>query len=66
MPGRAGSALDRQGRQVGFYYPVDESAFVPNSAMTWGPQLHKGNIFASDMNSGLWVVRLDESAPAIP
>jgi hypothetical protein len=34
--------------------------------MTWGPQLHKGNIFASDMNSGLWVVRLDESAPAIP
>ena len=58
--------LYRQGRQVGFYYPVDENAFVPNSPMTWGPQLHKGNIFASDMNSGLWVVRLDESAPAIP
>jgi hypothetical protein len=58
--------LYRQGRQVGFYYPVDEHAFVPNSPMVWGPQLHKGNIFASDMNSGLWVVRLDESAPAIP
>jgi hypothetical protein len=58
--------LYRQGRQVGFFYPVDEAAFVPNTPMTWGPQLHKGNIFASDMNSGLWVVRLDESAPAIP
>ena len=58
--------LYRQGRQVGFFYPTDEHAFVPNSPMTWGPQLHKGNIFASDMNSGLWVVRIDESAPAIP
>jgi len=58
--------LYRQGRQVGFFYPTDEHAFVPNTPMTWGPQLHKGNIFASDMNSGLWVVRLDESAPAIP
>jgi hypothetical protein len=58
--------LYRQGRQVGFFYPVDEHAFVANTPMTWGPQLHKGNIFASDMNSGLWVVRVDETAPAIP
>jgi hypothetical protein len=58
--------LYRQGRQAGYFHPADENAFVPNSPMTWGPQLHKGNIFASDMNSGLWVVRLDESAPAIP
>ncbi len=28
-----------------------------NSPMAWGPQPYKGNIFVSDMNSGLWVVK---------
>ena len=28
--------------------------------MAWGPQPYKGMIFVADMNSGLWIVRLEE------
>ena len=34
---------------------------VPNWGMTWGAQIHKGHIFTSDLNSGLWVVKLIEA-----
>lgn len=60
--------LYRQGRQVGWIQTgagADE-ALVPNSAMAWGPQPFKGHIFVSDMNSGLWAVKMDESRPATP
>ena len=33
------------------------SATTPNSPMAWGPQVFKGNVFVSDMNSGLWVIK---------
>ena len=33
--------------------------------MAWGPQPHKGYIFVSDMNSGLWVVQLEPSKAAV-
>jgi hypothetical protein len=26
--------------------------------MVWGPQPHKGHVFFSDFNSGLWSVKL--------
>ncbi len=51
--------LYRQGRQIGWIQTAasEGEGVVPNSAMAWGPQPHKGNIFVSDMNSGLWVLR---------
>jgi hypothetical protein len=30
--------------------------------MNWGPQLYKGNVFSTDMNSGLWVLRYESLA----
>ncbi len=49
--------LYRQGRQIGWYYTAaTEQALRPNAPMAWGPQLFKGNVFMSDMNSGLWVL----------
>ena len=50
--------LYAQGREIGRFYSDDPEGFIPNSPMVWGPQPHKGNIFFSDLHSGLWAVRL--------
>ena len=43
----------------------DESVF-PNSPLAWGPQPFKGNVFVSDMNSGLWVLKHDRPEALTP
>ncbi len=50
--------LYRQGREVAKFYSDDPDGFIPNAPFVWGPQPHKGVIFFSDFNSGLWAVRL--------
>ncbi|UCG75746.1 MAG: hypothetical protein JSV95_13725 [Gemmatimonadota bacterium] len=52
--------LYRQGRELGWYMTQSADGFTPNATMSWGSQPHKGNIFVSDMNSGLWIVKLQE------
>jgi len=49
--------LYRQGREVGMLLTTDEYTTVPNWPMTWGAQVFKGNIFSSDLHSGLWVTK---------
>jgi hypothetical protein len=59
--------LYRQGREVGRFRTggSEDDAIVPNSPMAWGPQPFKGNIFVSDMNSGLWVVKHERRPPTL-
>ncbi len=52
--------LYRQGREIAVLKTIDGESTVPNWGMTWGAQIHKGNIFTSDLNSGLWIVKLVE------
>ena len=47
-----------QGREVASFMTTPEGE---NTTMAWGPQPYKGNIFVSDMRTGLWVMNL---APA--
>ena len=51
--------LYRQGREIGMYRTgaPEGQALVPNSPQAWGPQVFKGNVFVSDMLSGLWVLK---------
>lgn len=51
--------LYRQGREIGMIRTTagEGEGVRINSPMAWGPQPYKGNIFVSDMNSGLWVVK---------
>jgi hypothetical protein len=52
--------LMKQGRELAYFLtgePDPAKASKANSPMNWGPQLHKGHVFSSDMNSGLWVLR---------
>jgi hypothetical protein len=58
--------LYRQGREIAHFLPFDPKGFVPNSPQVWGAQPHKGVIFFSDYNSGLWAVRLSEPKGARP
>ncbi len=50
--------LYRQGREIAWFPTGTPDGYVPNSPMAWGPQPYRGRVFVSDMNSGLWVVRL--------
>ena len=51
--------LYRQGREIAHFLPKDPIGVVPNESMVWGAQPHKGIIYLSDWNSGLWAVRLN-------
>ena len=53
--------LYAQGREIAVLKTTDENSAVPNWPMTWGAQVFKGHVFAWDLNSGLWVARLDEA-----
>ncbi|MFT5048876.1 MAG: hypothetical protein ACI8QZ_000263 [Chlamydiales bacterium] len=59
MSGELMGDLYRQGREIAWFLPDDPDGYIANAPMTWGPQPHKGNIFFSDWNSGLWCVRLE-------
>lgn len=57
--------LYRQGREIAWFPTGTPDGHVPNAPMAWGPQLFKGHVFVSDLNSGLWVLRVEpvEKAP---
>jgi hypothetical protein len=52
--------LYAQGRELVRFQPRDPKGKVANAPMAWGPQPHKGFVFFSDFNSGLWSVKLPE------
>jgi len=53
--------LYRQGREIANFVPDDPEGYIANAPMVWGPQPYKGNVFLSDWNSGLWVVRITDT-----
>ena len=58
-----------QGREMAKVHTGDARGVVPNAAMTWGAFYHNGLVWANDVFSGLWAVRLkprEEKRPAIP
>jgi hypothetical protein len=58
--------LYTQGREIAVYKPYDPIGFQRNAPMVWSAQLHKGHIFLSDANSGLWSLRLEPRETPIP
>ncbi|MEN2280650.1 hypothetical protein AAGF08_00830 [Algoriphagus sp. SE2] len=55
--------LNRQGREIAWIVPEDPDGYVANAPFTWGAQPHKGHIFYSDWNSGLWSAKLQPIVP---
>ncbi len=54
--------LYEQGREIARFLPRDPEGFEANSPLAWGPQPYKGYIFISDMNSGLWALKLQNES----
>jgi len=52
--------LYAQGREMAVIMTTDDQTTTPNWPMAWGAQVHKGRIFSSDLNSGLWITELKE------
>ncbi len=50
--------LATQGREMAVWKAYDPNGYVANAPMAWGPQPHKGNLFFTDFNSGLWSIKL--------
>lgn len=55
--------MHAQGREIAWIVPEDPDGYVPNAPFTWGAQPHKGHIFYSDWNSGLWAAKLEPVKP---
>lgn len=58
--------LYRQGREIARYKAYDPDGKVANAPMTWGAQPHKGHVFFSEFNSGLWAVKLEPRRELVP
>ena len=50
--------LAKQGREIAVFKPFDPNGYMANQPNVWGAQPHKGHVFFSDFNSGLWSVRI--------
>ena len=58
--------LYKQGREMAWFPTGSPDGNVVNSPMAWGPQPFKGHVYVSDLNSGLWVVRLEPKNKVTP
>ena len=58
--------LYKQGREMAWFPTGTPDGNVVNSPMAWGPQPFKGHVYVSDLNSGLWVVRLEPKNKVTP
>ena len=58
MSGELRGDLYAQGREIGSIYSASSKGFRANIPMTWGAQPHKGYVYATDMNSGVWIGKL--------
>ena len=58
--------LYHQGREIAVYKAYDPDGVVANAPFTWGPQMHKGNLFFAEYFSGMWAVKLLPRRVLIP
>ncbi|WP_419948048.1 Ig-like domain-containing protein [Candidatus Palauibacter sp.] len=58
--------LGEQGREIARYMAYDPDGIVANAPFTWGPQVHKGNLFFAEYFSGLWAVKLEPPQALVP
>jgi hypothetical protein len=48
-----------QGREISWISTADSMGSKPRATFTWGAVVKNGNIYVPDINSGLWVLRLE-------
>lgn len=58
--------LARQGREIAHVSTGDKNGFIPNSANAWGAIYRNGYIYVPDINSGLWIVKVENKSELTP
>jgi len=55
-----------QGREYAHIHTGDKDGVTPNTANAWGAIYRDGLIYVPDINSGLWIVKIEPSQHVIP
>jgi hypothetical protein len=58
--------LLRQGREIAHVSTGDKNGFIPNSANAWGAIYRNGYVYVPDINSGLWIVKVESKSELTP
>jgi plastocyanin len=58
--------LQRQGREIAHVVTGDDSGVVANAPNAWGAIYRNGLIYVPDINSGLWIVRVEPKSELVP
>jgi len=58
--------LQRQGREIAHVVTGDGDGVVPNAPNAWGAIYRNGLIYVPDINSGLWIVRVEPKSELVP
>jgi len=58
--------LLRQGREISWMLTADSLGHRPRAPFAWGAVVRDGNIFVPDINTGLWILRLEPKQPPVP
>jgi hypothetical protein len=58
--------LLRQGREMSWMFTADAKGNKPHTTFAWGAVVKDGRIYVPDINSGLWVLKLESREPVTP
>ena len=58
--------LLREGREISWMLTADSTGKRPHTPFAWGAVVRDGNILVPDINSGLWILRLEPKAEQTP
>jgi hypothetical protein len=58
--------LERQGREIAHVVTGDSQGVIPNAPNAWGAVYRNGLIYVPDINSGLWIVRVEPKSELVP
>jgi hypothetical protein len=58
--------LLRQGREIAWTFTADDKGAKPRSTFAWGAVVKDGTIYVPDINSGLWILRLEPKGTVTP
>jgi len=58
--------LRAQQREIANVNPSDPKGFIPNNTMTWGVVVKNGLAYINDVNTGLFIVRIEPKPAIVP
>ena len=48
-----------QGRELAWLFTADNKGNLPRATFSWGAVVHKGIVYVPDINTGLWIMKME-------